>query len=50
MEARRESDPTPVKNPTTVKRKSEREMVITRTFDAPARLVFEAWTLSLIHI
>jgi uncharacterized protein YndB with AHSA1/START domain len=44
MEARRESDPTPVKNPTTVKRKSEREMVITRTFDAPARLVFEAWT------
>ncbi len=29
---------------TTVQRKSEREVVITRTFNAPARLVFEAWT------
>jgi uncharacterized protein YndB with AHSA1/START domain len=29
---------------TTSERASEREMVITRTFDAPARLVFEAWT------
>jgi xylose isomerase len=27
-----------------VKRESERELVVTRTFDAPARLVFEAWT------
>ena len=44
MEARRESDPTPVKNRTTVERKSERELVTTRTFNAPARLVFEAWT------
>jgi uncharacterized protein YndB with AHSA1/START domain len=33
-----------VKNRTTVERKSEREMVVTRTFDGPARLVFEAWT------
>src|ERR1700712_392105 len=33
-----------MKNDTTVKRKSEREMVITRTFNAPAQLVFEAWT------
>jgi uncharacterized protein YndB with AHSA1/START domain len=33
-----------MKNPTTVERKSERELVITRTFDRPARLVFEAWT------
>jgi len=31
-------------NRTTVKRKSEREMVVTRVFDAPARLVFQAWT------
>jgi len=31
-------------NPTTVERKSECELVITRTFDAPARIVFEAWT------
>ena len=31
-------------NLTTVQRKSDREVVVTRTFDAPARLVFEAWT------
>jgi uncharacterized protein YndB with AHSA1/START domain len=31
-------------NETTVERTSERELVITRTFQAPARLVFEAWT------
>ena len=31
---------------TTVERKSDREVVVTRTFDAPARLVFEAWTKS----
>jgi uncharacterized protein YndB with AHSA1/START domain len=28
----------------TVERKSERELVVTRMFDAPARLVFDAWT------
>ena len=33
-----------MKNRTTVERKSERELVVTRTFDGPARLVFEAWT------
>ena len=31
-------------NPMTVERTSDREVVVTRTFDAPARLVFEAWT------
>ena len=31
-------------NPTTVERTSEREFAVTRTFDAPARLVFDAWT------
>jgi uncharacterized protein YndB with AHSA1/START domain len=31
-------------NRTTVERKSERELVVTRTFDAPARIVFEAWS------
>jgi uncharacterized protein YndB with AHSA1/START domain len=31
-------------NPTTVQRKSDREVVVMRTIDAPARLVFEAWT------
>lgn len=44
MEAGRESETTPVKNRTTVERKSERELVVTRTFNAPARIVFEAWT------
>ena len=44
MDARRGSELTPVKNPTTVERKSERELVVTRTFNAPARIVFEAWT------
>lgn len=44
MDARRESEPTPMKNRTTVERTSEREFVVTRTFDGPARLVFEAWT------
>ena len=29
---------------TTVERTSERELVATRTFDGPARIVFEAWT------
>ena len=44
MNARREGEPTPMKNRTTVERKSERELVITRTFNGPARIVFEAWT------
>ncbi|HYC74985.1 SRPBCC family protein [Brevundimonas sp.] len=29
---------------TTIERTSGRELVVTRTFDAPARIVFEAWT------
>ena len=33
-----------MKNSTTVERTSERELVVTRSFNAPARLVFEAWT------
>ncbi len=44
MDAKRESEPTPMKNRTTVERKSERALVVTRTFDGPARIVFEAWT------
>src|SRR5678816_1288618 len=44
MDARSESQPTPMKNRTTVERKSERELVVTRTINGPARLVFEAWT------
>jgi len=44
MDAKRESDSDLGKNRTTVERISERELVVARTFDAPARIVFEAWT------
>jgi uncharacterized protein YndB with AHSA1/START domain len=44
MDARREGEPAPMKNHTTVERKSERELVVARTFNGPARIVFEAWT------
>jgi len=46
MDERRgsEATTTPTKNHTTVERKSAREVVVTRTVNAPARLVFEAWT------
>ena len=44
MDARRENERTPMKNPTTSERTSERELVVTRTFNGPARIVFEAWT------
>ena len=33
-----------MQNNTTVERKSERELAVTRIFNGPARLVFEAWT------
>jgi uncharacterized protein YndB with AHSA1/START domain len=33
-----------MKNRTNVERKSDLELVVTRTFDAPPRIVFEAWT------
>ena len=44
MDARKESGPTAMKNATKVERKSDRELVVTRTFNAPPRIVFEAWT------
>src|ERR1700754_41928 len=34
----------PMKKRTTVERKSDRELVVKRTFNGPARIVFEAWT------
>ena len=40
MDARRESEPAPVKNQTTAARTSERELVVTRTINGPARIVF----------
>ncbi len=33
-----------MKNETTVERRSDRELVVTRTFNGPARIVYEAWT------
>ena len=42
MEARKPREP--IMKRTTVQRTSDREIVVTRTFDAPARLVFEAWS------
>jgi uncharacterized protein YndB with AHSA1/START domain len=44
MDAGEETEAAPVKSRTTVERKSDRELVVTRTFDGPARIVFEAWT------
>jgi uncharacterized protein YndB with AHSA1/START domain len=44
MDAGRDSDPSSGKGSTTVERTSERELVVTRTFDGPAHIVFEAWT------
>lgn len=44
MDARVETDRASGKNRTTVERTSEREVVVTRTFNAPAQIVFEAWT------
>ena len=32
------------KNETIVERTSDRELTVTRTFNAPAHIVFEAWT------
>ena len=44
MNARIEGKPGPVTNRTTVERKSDREVVVTRTINGPARIVFEAFT------
>ena len=44
MDARIESRTAPAKHRTTVERTSDREVVVTRTVDGPARLVFEAFT------
>src|SRR5918911_4965295 len=44
MNARIEGRPGPAKNRTTVERKSDREVVVTRTINGPTRIVFEAFT------
>jgi uncharacterized protein YndB with AHSA1/START domain len=44
MDASRHGELAPMKKVTKVERKSDREVVVTRWFDAPARLVFKAWS------
>jgi uncharacterized protein YndB with AHSA1/START domain len=44
MSASSQSESAAGKARTTVERTSERELVVTRTFDGPAHIVFEAWT------
>jgi uncharacterized protein YndB with AHSA1/START domain len=46
MDAGKPGNSTTGANRTTVERMSGRELVVTRTFHAPARIVFEAWTKS----
>lgn len=43
MPNEREGNQAPM-NPTSVERKGDRELVVTRTFDAPVPIVFEAWS------
>ena len=40
----KDSESNATKYATTVERKSERELVVTRTFNGPAHIVFDAWT------
>jgi uncharacterized protein YndB with AHSA1/START domain len=44
MDAKEKNDLASGKSRTTAERASDRELVVTRTFNGPARLVFEAWT------
>jgi uncharacterized protein YndB with AHSA1/START domain len=44
MDVGKSSQSSAMKNQMSVERKSERELVVTRTINAPPRLVFEAWT------
>jgi uncharacterized protein YndB with AHSA1/START domain len=41
---KRSTETKPIRHETTVERKSERELVVTRTFNGPAHVVFSAWT------
>jgi uncharacterized protein YndB with AHSA1/START domain len=44
MDKRKDGEIYPAKYETTVERESDRELVVTRTFNAPAHIVFEAWS------
>jgi uncharacterized protein YndB with AHSA1/START domain len=44
MDEQRSGESASTKHRTTVERVSDRELVVTRTFDAAPRIVFQAWT------
>ena len=44
MDARTENELAPTKDRSTAERTSDREFVVTRIINGPARVVFEAWT------
>lgn len=44
MDAKRANDPADIKDGTTTERTSDRELVVTRIFNGPVHLVFNAWT------
>jgi uncharacterized protein YndB with AHSA1/START domain len=44
MDARSARETTSTQERTTMERTSERELVVTRTIDGPAHIVFDAWT------
>lgn len=44
MKDEKGSESSRMKSPTTVERKSDREIIVTRNFNAPAHVVFEAWS------
>ena len=44
MDATRQSEQAPTKSATSVEWKSDREIVVTRSFDAPVHVVFDAWS------
>jgi uncharacterized protein YndB with AHSA1/START domain len=44
MHGRTDSKPAPERNRTTVERTSDREVVVTRTINGPARIVFQAFS------
>src|ERR1051325_1298535 len=44
MDERKDSELNPKNYGTTVERTSERELVVTRIFNGPAHIIFDAWT------